>query len=160
MVYGSTGFRLGAYGEQIALSERSAIAPKPQNMTFVEAAAVPLGGLNALHFMRRARIEEGERVLVNGAGGSIGAHAVQIARSMGGKITAVDKGIKEAFVRGLDATESVDYKTEQITSSGRTFDVIFDMVSGSSYRDLISTLARAGAIWRATLVSRSLSGQY
>ncbi len=72
-VYGTAGLRLGAYGEYVALPARSTIVAKPRNMTFAEAAAVPLGGLNALHFMRRAGIRAGEQVLINGAGGSIGA---------------------------------------------------------------------------------------
>lgn len=143
-IYGSTGLRQGAYGEYVALSERSSIAPMPENMTFAEAAAVPLGGLNALHFMRRASIAPGERVLVNGAGGSIGAHAAQIASSMGGIVTAVDHGRKEAFVRSLGAVDFVDYTTEDITKAGRTFDVIFDMVAGSSYRGFIKMLDPGG----------------
>jgi NADPH:quinone reductase-like Zn-dependent oxidoreductase len=102
-VYGSAGLRLGAYGEYVVLPERATIAPKPRNMTFAEAAAVPLGGLNALHFMRRASIKPGEQVLINGAGGSIGAHAIQLAHSMGAQVTAVDHGIKEDLVRGLGA---------------------------------------------------------
>lgn len=144
MVYGATGLRMGAYGEYVVLAESSAIAPKPENMTFTEASAVPLGGLNALHFMGRARIEPGERVLVNGAGGSIGAHAVQIARSLRAEVTGVDHGIKEAFVRGLGASDFVDYTTDDITASGRTFDVIFDMVAGSSYRRLVGMLEPGG----------------
>jgi NADPH:quinone reductase-like Zn-dependent oxidoreductase len=91
-VYGSTGLSLGAYGEYVVLPERATFGPKPRNMTFAEAAAVPLGGLNALHFMQRARIKPGEQVLINGAGGSIGAHAIQIAHSMGAQVTAVDHG--------------------------------------------------------------------
>ncbi|XVU28724.1 NAD(P)-dependent alcohol dehydrogenase [Actinoplanes sp. CA-054009] len=136
-IYGSTSLRMGAYGEFLVLPERAAIGPKPQNMTFAEAAAVPLGGLNALHFMRRARIEPGARVLINGAGGSIGAHAVQIARSMGGRVTAVDHGIKEDFVRRLGADDFVDYTTGDVTALGREFDVVFDMVAGSSLVGLL-----------------------
>ena len=68
------------------------IAPKPNNMNFEEAAAVPLGGLNALHFMREANIRKGEKVLINGAGGSIGTFGVQIAKTMGAEVTAVDSG--------------------------------------------------------------------
>ena len=143
-VYGSTGLRLGAYGEYIVVREHSAIAPKPANMTFAEAAAVPLGGLNALHFMRRARIQRQEQILVNGAGGSIGAHAVQIATSMGGNVTGVDHSVKETFVRSLGAGDFVDYATEEITTTGRTFDVIFDMVPGSSYRGLLGMLEPGG----------------
>jgi NADPH:quinone reductase-like Zn-dependent oxidoreductase len=143
-VYGSTSLRLGAYGEYVVLPERAAIGPKPQNMTFAEAAAVPLGGLNALHFMRRARIKPGEQVLINGAGGSIGAHAIQIAHSMGAQVTAVDHRIKEELVRRLGASDFIDYTIDDVTTTGRRFDVIFDMVPGSPYRRLIGMLHPGG----------------
>lgn len=143
-VYGCTNLRLGAYGEYVVLPERAAIGPKPRNMTFAEAAAVPLGGLNALHFMRRAGIKPGEQVLINGAGGSIGAHAIQIAHSMGAQVTAVDSKIKEDLVRRLGASDFVDYTTDDVTTMGRKFDVIFDMVAGSPYRRLIGMLQPGG----------------
>ncbi|HEX6379644.1 MAG TPA: NAD(P)-dependent alcohol dehydrogenase [Acidimicrobiia bacterium] len=143
-VYGSAGLRQGAYGEYVALPDRATIGPKPRNMTFTEAAAVPLGGLNALHFMRRAAIKPGEQVLINGAGGSIGAHAVQIAHSMGAQVTAVDHGIKEDLVRALGAGDFLDYTTGDVTATGRRFDVIFDMVPGSPYRRLVGMLNPGG----------------
>lgn len=143
-VYGSTDLRMGAYGEYVVVPERAAIGPKPRNMTFAEAAAVPLGGLNALHFMRRARIRPGEQVLINGAGGSIGAHAIQIAHSMGAQVTAVDHPIKEDLVRRLGASEFVDYTTDDVTATSRRFDVIFDMVPGSPYRRLVNMLKPGG----------------
>jgi NADPH:quinone reductase-like Zn-dependent oxidoreductase len=143
-IYGSTDLRLGAYGEYVVLPERATIGPKPRNMTFAEAAAVPLGGLNALHFMRRARIQPGEQVLINGAGGSIGAHAIQLAHSMGAQVTAVDHRIKEGLVRRLGASDFIDYTTEDVTTIGRRFDVIFDMVAGSPYRRLIGMLQPGG----------------
>lgn len=143
-VYGSTALRQGAYGEFVVLPESAAIGPKPRTMTFAEAAAVPLGGLNALHFMRRARIRPGEQVLINGAGGSIGAHAIQIARSMGGRVTAVDHRIKEDLVRRLGAGDFVDYTTEDVSRTDRRFDVIFDMVAGSPYGRLIGLLRPGG----------------
>ncbi|GAB1645367.1 NAD(P)-dependent alcohol dehydrogenase [Krasilnikovia sp. MM14-A1259] len=143
-VYGSAGLRLGAYGEYIVVPEDAAIAPKPRNMTFAEAAAVPLGGLNALHFVQRASIKPGEQVLINGAGGSIGAHAIQLAHSMGARVTAVDHGIKEDLVRRLGAGEFIDYTIDDVTATGRTFDVIFDMVPGSPYRRLIGMLQPGG----------------
>ncbi len=143
-VYGSAGLRMGAYGEYVALPAHGTIATKPTNMSFPEAAAVPLGGLNALHFMRLADIGLGERVLIIGAGGSIGLHAVQIARSMGAEVTAVDSAIKEAVVRRLGAAHFVDYATEDFASRNETYDVIFDMVPSSSYRACITALNAHG----------------
>ncbi len=139
-VFGAAGLRMGAYGEYMTLPDASSIARKPENMTFTEAAAVPLGGLNALHFMRRAEIRAGETVLINGAGGSIGAHAVQIAKSMGAEVTAVDSTIKQDMLRRLGADRCMDYTRENFAGSGRTYDVVFDMVPGSSYSDCIGAL--------------------
>ncbi|MCZ6756667.1 MAG: NAD(P)-dependent alcohol dehydrogenase, partial [Bacteroidetes bacterium] len=82
-VFGSTGFKMGAYGEYVCLPESATLVHKPATMSFEEAAAVPLGGLNALHYMRRANIQTGEKVLVNGAGGSIGTFGIQIAKALG-----------------------------------------------------------------------------
>jgi NADPH:quinone reductase-like Zn-dependent oxidoreductase len=143
-VFGTAQLRLGAYGEYLALPASYAIVAKPSNMSFAEAAAVPLGGLNALHFMRRARIQSGEKVLINGAGGSIGAHAVQIAKSMGADVTAVDSPIKEAVVRRFGADHFIDYTKEDFAAQGEIYDVIFDMVTGSSYTTCIKLLAPNG----------------
>lgn len=139
-VFGGSGLRFGAYGEYVALPASFTIRNKPTNMSFVEAAAVPLGGLNALHFMRLARITEGDTVLINGAGGSIGAHALQIAKSMGARVTVVDSAIKEVLLRRLGADDFIDYRKTDFTAMGQTYDVVFDMVAGSSYSAAINIL--------------------
>lgn len=139
-VFGAAGLRFGAYGEYVALPASYTIVAKPCNMSFEQAAAVPLGGLNALHFMRLADIHAGDHVVINGAGGSIGAHAIQIAKSMGAKVTAVDSVIKENFVRRMGADHFIDYMKEDFAAKGRTYDVIFDMVAGSSYSACIKAL--------------------
>jgi NADPH:quinone reductase-like Zn-dependent oxidoreductase len=139
-VFGAAALRLGAYGEYVALPASYAIVVKPTNMSFAEAAAVPLGGLNALHFMRLAGIQPGDKVLINGAGGSIGAHGVQIAKSMGAEVTAVDSTIKENMLMRMGAHYFIDYTKENFTATGRTYDVIFDMVAGSSYPACIKIL--------------------
>lgn len=139
-IFGAARLRLGAYGEYVALPSSYTLVAKPRNMSFAEAAAVPLGGLNALHFMRRARIQPGESVLINGAGGSIGTHAVQIAKSMGADVTAIDSAIKEDMLRRIGANRFIDYAESDFTTSGRTYDVIFDMVPGSSYSGCIDAL--------------------
>lgn len=139
-VFGSAGLRMGAYGEYVALPASYTIAAKPDNMNFADAAAVPLGGLNALHFMRLANIRAGEKVLINGAGGSIGLHGVQIAKSMGAEVTAVDSSIKANLLMKTGADHFIDYTKENFAAMGRTYDVIFDMVPGSSYAACIKTL--------------------
>jgi NADPH:quinone reductase-like Zn-dependent oxidoreductase len=139
-VFGATRLRLGAYGEYVSLPARYTIVAKPNNMSFAEAAAVPLGGLNALHFMRRAKIRAGEKVLVNGAGGSIGAHAVQIAKSMDAEVIAVDGPRKKDFLLRMGADHFIDYTTDDFSANGRRYDVIFDMVPGSAYSTCINAL--------------------
>jgi NADPH:quinone reductase-like Zn-dependent oxidoreductase len=143
-VFGSTGMRMGAYGEYACLPASSTIVAKPSNITFEQAAAVPLGGLNALHFMRIADIQPGEKVLINGAGASIGTFAVQIAKAMGAKVTAVDSGIKEKMLRQIGAEHFIDYNKQDFTNSGQTYDVIFNMVAGSDYSACISALKPKG----------------
>jgi NADPH:quinone reductase-like Zn-dependent oxidoreductase len=139
-VFGSAGMRMGAYGEYLSLPASSTIVQQPSNLSFEEAAAVPLGGLNALHYMRLANIQSGERVLINGAGASIGCFAVRIAKSMGAVVTAVDSSIKEEMLRSIGADHFVDYAKEDFTTAGQNYDVIFDIVAGSSYTRCVGAL--------------------
>lgn len=148
-VFGSAGFVRGAYGEYMTVPESCPVITKPTNMSFEEAAAVPLGGLNAIHFMRLAKIQSGETVLVNGAGGSIGAHGVQIAKAFGAQVTAVDASHKEAMLRRIGADHFVDYTREDFAERGQTWDVIFDMVAGSSYSACIRSLSPGGRYLKA-----------
>lgn len=143
-VFGATSLRMGAYAEYLTVPARFAIVPKPNNLSYAEAAAVPLGGLNALHFMRLAKIEPGERVLINGAGGSIGLFAVQIAKSMGAHVTAVDAAHKQAMLASLGADEFIDYQTTDYHQLGQYWDVIFDMVASGSYSGAIDSLNPKG----------------
>ena len=143
-VFGSAQLRLGAYGEYLCLPASYTMVPKPSNLSFAEAAAVPLGGLNALHFMRKANIQKGERVLVNGAGGSIGTFAVQIAKAMGAEVTAVDSTVKQDMLRSIGADQFFDYTREDFTKSGERYDVIFSMVAGSSYSSCMKALKPKG----------------
>ena len=143
-IFGTAGMLFGAYGEYLCLPDGYTIAPKPHNMSFAEAAAVPLGGLNALHFMKKANIQNGEKVLINGAGGSIGTFAVQIAKAMGAEVTAVDSSIKEEILRSIGADHFIDYSKQDFTQSGQTYDVIFNMVARSSYSNCVNSLNPKG----------------
>lgn len=143
-VFGSFGLRMGAYGEFAALPERSTLALKPRSMGFAEAAAAPLGGLNALHFLRLTGLRSGERLLVNGAGGSIGTHAVQIAKAWGAEVTAVDAGRKRAALERLGADRFIDYTKENFATRDERYDVVLDMVPGSSYDACLSVLEPGG----------------
>jgi NADPH:quinone reductase-like Zn-dependent oxidoreductase len=113
-------------------------------MSFADQAALPLGGLNALHFMRLAKIKSDQRVAINVAGGSIGSYAVLVAKSMGADVTAVDSAVKEAGLRTFGADHFVDYARDDLTAGGRTYDVIFEIVPGSSYSACINALRPHG----------------
>ncbi len=143
-VFGAAKLRLGAYGEYLCLPASYTLVPKPYNVSFEEAAAIPLGGLNALHFLRKANIRKGEKVLVNGAGGSIGTFGVQIAKAMGAEVTAVDSTIKEEMLRRIGADHFFDYTKEDFTKNSQTYDVIFDMVAKSSYSKCLKSLNPKG----------------
>lgn len=143
-VFGSAGLRLGAYAEFLTVPATSPIAPKPASLTFAEAAAAVLGPVNGLHFVRQAGVRPGDRVLVNGAGGVIGAFAVQVARAMGGSVTGVDAAHKEAFVRSLGATEFVDYRERDVTALDERFDVVVDMVASSPLSKMLALLRPGG----------------
>lgn len=143
-VFGCAQLRMGAYAEYVCLPASYTIVTRPGNLTDAEAAAVPLGGLNALHFLNRANIQPGEKVLINGAGGSIGTMAVQIAKSRGAEVTAVDAGIKEAMLRELGVDHFYDYQKSNFASNSIKYDVIFNMVARSSYADCIKSLEPHG----------------
>jgi 2-desacetyl-2-hydroxyethyl bacteriochlorophyllide A dehydrogenase len=146
-VFGTTGLGMGTYAEYICLpakSETGVLASKPANMTYEEAAAVPLGGLEALHFLRKGNIQGGQKVLINGAGGSIGTFAVQLARYYGAEITGVDGAEKLDMLRAIGADHVIDYTQEDFTKSGQAYDVIFDVVGKSSFSRCLGSLKQHG----------------
>jgi NADPH:quinone reductase-like Zn-dependent oxidoreductase len=146
-VFAATGIGLGAYAEYICLRENpqtGAIASMPANLSYQEAAAVPYGGGEALGFLRKADVRSGQRVLVNGAGGSFGTYAVQLAKILGAHVTAVDSAPKLEMLRTIGADRVIDYAQEDFTDSPETYDVIFDVVRGTPSARMVRSLTENG----------------
>lgn len=148
-VFGTTDLLSGAYAEYLCMPEDPGsvgglLAPKPKNLTFEEAASVPVGGLEAIHFLGKAGIQPGQKVLINGAGGSIGTMAVQLARSYGAQVTAVDSAEKLPMLTSIGAVQVIDYVREDFTRRGETYDVIFDIVGKSSFSGSLRSLKESG----------------
>ena len=132
-VFGTTGFGFGAYAEYICLPEKpddaqGTLALKPSNLTYEEATAVPTAGFEALHFLRKANIQPGRKVLIIGAGGSIGTFAIQLARHFGAEVTGVDSTEKMDTLRSIGANHVIDYTREDYTKNGESYDLIIDVV--------------------------------
>jgi NADPH:quinone reductase-like Zn-dependent oxidoreductase len=158
-VFGSAGMTFGANAEYICLPEKpkemeGGVAIKPANMTFEEAATVPFGGRDSLHFLRLGNIQSGQKLLINGAGGSIGTFAIQLAKHYGAEVTAVDSTAKLDMLRSIGADHVVDYTQEDFTERGEVYDVIFDVVGKVSFSRSNKVLKENGIYLLANPVSQ------
>ena len=153
-VYGYTGLSMGTYAEYLCLSENpsalaSVMGKKPVNVTYEEAAALPFGGLEALHSLRQANIQPGQKVLIVGAGGSIGTYAVQLARHYGAEVTGVDKPEKLEMLRSIGAQHVIDYTREDFTRNRQIYDVILDTIGKSPFAASLRSLKEQGTYLNA-----------
>ncbi|KKN49679.1 hypothetical protein LCGC14_0640480 [marine sediment metagenome] len=143
-VFATTGFHLGAYAEYVCLPEDREVIIKPTNMTYEEAAVVPVGGLEALYFIGKANIQKGQTVLISGASGSIGTFAIQLAKYYGAEVTGVGNPTSLEVMKSIGADKVIDYTKENFTESGETYDVIFDVIGKSSFSSCLSLLNEGG----------------
>ncbi len=151
-VFACTPQAMGAYAEYICLRENledGAITTMPADLSYEEAAAVPYGGGEALQLLRKANVGSGQRVLINGAGGSFGTFAVQIAKDLGAHVTAVDSAPKLEMLRAIGADRVIDYAREDFTAGSETYDVILDVVRNTPSGRMMRVLNESGCLLTA-----------
>jgi NADPH:quinone reductase-like Zn-dependent oxidoreductase len=148
-VFGFDQQRFGTYAQYVCWPEDGLLAPRPADLTDLEAAAIPYGGLLALSFLRKAGVRAGQRVLVFGASGAVGTSAVQLARHLGAEVTGVCSTSNVDLVASLGATAVIDYSREDFTNGTTRYDLIFDAVgkrkSAAALRRCRQVLAPGGA---------------
>ncbi len=156
-VFGYLGQSMGAYAEYLRMPEDGVLTTKPTNMTYEEAAVVPMGAIMALYLLReKGNIQPGQKVLVNGASGGIGSAAVQIAKSFGAEVTGVCSTPRLEFVKSLGADKVIDYTQEDFTQSGETYDLIFDILGKGSFSRAKNSLTPNGRYLFASFKMKQL----
>jgi NADPH:quinone reductase-like Zn-dependent oxidoreductase len=141
------GGRTGAFAEYVTVREERALALKPANITFEQAAAVPVAAITALQGLRdKGRLKPGQKVLINGASGGVGTFAVQVAKALGAEVTGVCSTRNAEMVRALGADHVIDYTRQDFTASGLRYDLILDNVGNHSLLDIRRALAPDGTL--------------
>jgi NADPH:quinone reductase-like Zn-dependent oxidoreductase len=147
-VFGSAALKFGfaTYAEYKCISENAPIAIKPNNISHKEAAVIPFGGTTALYFIKKANIQSGQKVLINGASGAVGSAAVQLAKYFGATVTGVCSTANIDLIKSLGADKVIDYTKEDFTNNGETYDVIFDSVNKLPVSKSFKRLTKEGIL--------------
>lgn len=154
-VFGMTDVnQLGTFAEYVCVAETAAMAPKPHNMTFVEAAAIPFGGHTALDFLRKAAIQPGQNVLICGASGAVGSTAVQLAKHYGATVTGISSTRNVALVKSIGADNVVDYTQTTLQQIQEKFDVVFDTIGQDSAFDFERLTRPNGTLILGSMIGR------
>ncbi len=155
-VFGYRGMTMGANAEYLCMPEDGLVTSKPANMTYAEAATIPYGAITALCLLRKANIQAGHKVLVNGASGAIGSHALQLAKYYGAEVTGVCGTERMDMVKALGADKVIDYTQEDFTQHGETYDLIFDVLGKSSFSKCKGSLTENGNLLLASFKTKPL----
>ncbi len=145
-VFGSSGMAFGAHAEYVAVPEDAVLALKPATISYEEAAAIPFGGTAAMHFLRLANIQPGQKVLVYGASGALGTIGIQLARSLGAEVTAVCSAANAELVKSLGADKVIDYTREDFTRNREHYDVVFDTLGKSPLVKTLRSVKKGGQV--------------
>jgi NADPH:quinone reductase-like Zn-dependent oxidoreductase len=134
------------------------VALKPENLSFKEAAALPVGAMTAMFLLEKANLKKGQQVLIYGASGSVGSYAVQLAAQQGATITAVCSGSNFDMVRSLGAQNLIDYKKEDFSECNEKFDIVFDAVGKTTKAKAKKVLTANGAFVSVTMLTKEKTG--
>lgn len=145
-VFGMTGMSMGGYAEYKCMPENGCISLMPENLSYEEAASIPFGALTAMHFLKKAKILKGQKVLINGASGAVGTAAVQIAKSMGAEVTAVCSSSNAGLVSSLGANNIIDYNIHDFTLGKKEYDVVFETVGKVPFSKCIRVIKPKGTV--------------
>ena len=155
-VFAYPGAKMGANAEYMCMTEDAMVGLKPKNMTYEEACGVPYGGIMALSHLKKANIQKGHKVLINGASGGIGSMGLQLAKYYGAEVTAVCGTPRLEYVKALGADKVIDYTKEDFTENGETYDLIYDILGKSSFSKCKASLTENGFYLLASFKMRKV----